>query len=191
MTLDHPELGSVPTYGGPYDSYTIPAPEGEPTDPWHERELRSERYDHDAGWWVEGGEPVPLRIVHEDVLFKLQEDAESPGQRPTLADPLRAALLKCIAVIEQTAHCNGADRLVAAEEVRQALAAQAADSVLEDAARWTTEREHAIRQGHEIAASDGYFEARPQIDSNDRRKVFQAGFERGWDAAMAANGGNK
>lgn len=77
MTLDHPELGSVPTYGGPYDSYTIPAPEGEPTDPWHERELRSERYDHDAGWWVEGGEPIPLRIVHEDVLFKLQEDAEA------------------------------------------------------------------------------------------------------------------
>lgn len=45
------------------------------------------------------------------------------------------------------------------------------------------EHHHAIRQGHEIAASDGYFEARPQIDSNDRRKVFQAGFERGWDAA--------
>ena len=64
-----------------------------------------------------------------------------------------------------------------------ALAAPQADSVLEDAARWTTEQEHAIRQGHEIAASDSYFEARPQIDSNDRRKVFQAGFERGWDAA--------
>lgn len=77
MTLDHPELGDVPTYGGPYDSYTIPAPEGKPTDPWHERELCSERYDHDAGWWVEGGEPIPLRIVHEDVLFKLQEDAEA------------------------------------------------------------------------------------------------------------------
>lgn len=47
------------------------------------------------------------------------------------------------------------------------------------------ERRHAIRQGHEIAASDGYFEARPQIDSNDRRKVFQAGFERGWDRHAA------
>ena len=86
MTLDHPELGRVPTYGGPYDSYTIPAPEGEPTDPWHERELRSERYDHDAGWWVEGGEPIPLRIVHEDVLFKLQEDAEAAAA-PTPAAP--------------------------------------------------------------------------------------------------------
>ena len=45
------------------------------------------------------------------------------------------------------------------------------------------EHRHAIRQGYEIAASDGYFEARPQIDSSDRRKAFQAGFERGWDAA--------
>ena len=58
-----------------------------------------------------------------------------------------------------------------------------ADSVLEDAARLTSEQEYAIRQGHEIAASDGYFDARPQIESKDRRKVFQAGFERGWDAA--------
>lgn len=47
------------------------------------------------------------------------------------------------------------------------------------------EHRHAIRQGHENAASDSYFEARPQIDSNDRRKVFQAGFERGWDRHAA------
>jgi len=45
------------------------------------------------------------------------------------------------------------------------------------------EQHYAIRQGHEIAASEAYFTARPQIDTNDRRKVFQAGFERGWDAA--------
>ena len=66
--------------------------------------------------------------------------------------------------------------------------AQTADSVLEDAARLTYEQAHAIRQGHEISASDGYFEARPQIDSSDRRKVFQAGFERGWDAARKQGG---
>lgn len=47
------------------------------------------------------------------------------------------------------------------------------------------EHRHAIRQGYEIAASDGYFEARPQIDSNDRRNVFRAGFERGWDRHAA------
>ena len=44
--------------------------------------------------------------------------------------------------------------------------------MLEGAARWTTEQEHAIRQDHEIAASGSSTEARPQIDSNDRRKVF-------------------
>jgi hypothetical protein len=29
-------------------------------------------------------------------------------------------------------------------------------------------------------ASDEYFAQRPQIDSLDRRKVFEAGFERAW-----------
>lgn len=66
--------------------------------------------------------------------------------------------------------------------------AQAEESVLEDAALLTSEQEYAIRQGHEIAASDGYFDARPQIESKDRRKVFQAGFERGWDAARKQGG---
>lgn len=71
----------------------------------------------------------------------------------------------------------------AAQGYRDGWAAAQADSVLEDAARLKSEQEYAIRQGHEIAASDGYFDARPQIESKDRRKVFQAGFERGWDAA--------
>ena len=30
-------------------------------------------------------------------------------------------------------------------------------------------------------AEDAYFEARPQIDSGDRRRVFEAGYERGWE----------
>jgi len=55
------------------------------------------------------------------------------------------------------------------------------------------EQSYAIRQGHEIASSDAYFKARPQIDGLDRRNVFRAGFERGWDAAIdaaiAAQGG--
>lgn len=53
------------------------------------------------------------------------------------------------------------------------------------------EQARAIRDGNEIAASDKYFSARPQIVSADRRKVFQAGFERGWDAALAAKKGGK
>lgn len=49
-----------------------------------------------------------------------------------------------------------------------------------------SEENFALRQGHGIASEDGYFEARPQIDSIDRRRVFGAGFERGWEAALAA-----
>jgi hypothetical protein len=51
MNIEHPELGLVPTFGGPFDSYTIPE-----TD--EDGELRCQRYDHDAGEWVEGGEPL-------------------------------------------------------------------------------------------------------------------------------------
>jgi hypothetical protein len=47
----------------------------------------------------------------------------------------------------------------------------------------TSEHHFAIRQGHQIAAEDEYFAARPQIDNNDRRKVYEAGFNRGFDIA--------
>lgn len=47
----------------------------------------------------------------------------------------------------------------------------------------TSEQHFAIREGHQIAAVDAYFSARPQIDSNDRRKVYEAGFQRGFDTA--------
>lgn len=57
-----------------------------------------------------------------------------------------------------------------------------ADSVLEDAAL-SGEEQRAIFEAYESAASESYFEARPQIDCNDRRRVFKAGYERGWDAA--------
>ena len=50
-------------------------------------------------------------------------------------------------------------------------------------AEQTYEHRYAIRQGHEIAASNAYFEARPDIDSIGRRKTFEAGFKSGWDAA--------
>lgn len=39
-----------------------------------------------------------------------------------------------------------------------------------------------IREASEIEQSDAYFSARAQIDTNDRRKVFEAGFKRGFDA---------
>lgn len=65
--------------------------------------------------------------------------------------------------------------------------AQAADSVLEDAAL-SSEQQRAILEAYESAASESYFEVRPQIDCSDRRRVFKAGYERGWDAARKQGG---
>jgi hypothetical protein len=48
------------------------------------------------------------------------------------------------------------------------------------------EIEYIRMEADEIDASNKYFEARPQIDGNDRRNVFKAGFERGYKAGKAA-----
>lgn len=41
----------------------------------------------------------------------------------------------------------------------------------------------AIREAHRNSEESKYFDARPQIDCIDRRRVFEAGFDRGWDSA--------
>lgn len=45
------------------------------------------------------------------------------------------------------------------------------------------ELERAEMEAARSEAEDAYFAARPQIDCNDRRKVFDAGFERAWEKA--------
>ncbi|HCJ7736297.1 TPA: hypothetical protein NV433_004733 [Citrobacter freundii] len=47
MWINHPKHGYVPTYGGPFDSYTIPVRDSD-------GEFSCERYDHDCGNWREG-----------------------------------------------------------------------------------------------------------------------------------------
>ena len=51
MMIEHPDWGFVPTYGGPFDSYTIP-------DRNNNGDYYRSRYDHDEGGWVEGLECV-------------------------------------------------------------------------------------------------------------------------------------
>jgi len=46
MTIEHPEYGDLPTYGGPFDSYTIPVKLTEDAD-----HLSRLRFDHDLGGW--------------------------------------------------------------------------------------------------------------------------------------------
>jgi hypothetical protein len=58
MHVEHPERGSIPTFGGPFDSYTIPEVDEDGC-------LRCERYDHDAGHWIEGGESLGCYLTRE------------------------------------------------------------------------------------------------------------------------------
>jgi len=46
MEIHHPELGYIPTYGGPYDSYTIPIKDENGN--WYRK-----RFDHDEGYWYD------------------------------------------------------------------------------------------------------------------------------------------
>ena len=52
------------------------------------------------------------------------------------------------------------------------------------------EKRKATQEGEQIGASDAWFKARHEmLDTLDRRNVFRAGFVRGWNAAIAAQGG--
>ena len=53
-----------------------------------------------------------------------------------------------------------------------------------DHAKWPIAREvHiALRDGERIGSEDAYFKARPQLDTIEQRNVFNAGFDRGFDA---------
>lgn len=71
MWIEHPDKGMVPTYGGPYDSYTIPERifEGKDVD------LIWDRYDHDLGAWKES-EISGLKVVSETEIFHAEEMLE-------------------------------------------------------------------------------------------------------------------
>lgn len=74
MWIEHPDLGMVPTYGGPYDSYTIPErSELVPAEggfPRHWTFSRT-RFCHDRGVWVGDWETLDLVMVEEAKLLDL------------------------------------------------------------------------------------------------------------------------
>ncbi|EAA5352092.1 ead/Ea22-like family protein [Salmonella enterica subsp. enterica serovar Litchfield] len=65
MWIEHEKLGYVPTYGGPFDSYTIPTRDSS-------GEYSCERYDHDVGGWVEG-EFIGLYLIDDDEQCRVSE----------------------------------------------------------------------------------------------------------------------
>jgi hypothetical protein len=46
------------------------------------------------------------------------------------------------------------------------------------------ETQRGLMESEQNAASDEYFGSRPQIDTTDRRRVFEAGFDRAWKALL-------
>lgn len=57
LWIEHPSGGMVPTYGGPYDSYTVPTVDSD-------GEFCCERYDHDEGAWVDS-ECLSVRLTDD------------------------------------------------------------------------------------------------------------------------------
>lgn len=76
MWIEHHETGQmVPTYGGPYDSYTIPVRH-------EDGSYCRERYDHDNGWWVTDEiDDVGVKIV-SDQAFVCDDRPPQPAQQP-------------------------------------------------------------------------------------------------------------
>lgn len=73
MWIEHHETGQkVPTYGGPYDSYTIPVRDKDGS-------YCRERYDHDlGGWCIDEVEDVGVQIVSDQAHFSDEPPASKP-----------------------------------------------------------------------------------------------------------------
>lgn len=73
MWIEHHETGQmVPTYGGPYDSYTIPVRDKDGS-------YYRERYDHDRGGWLtDEVEDVGVQIVSDQAYVSDEPPASKP-----------------------------------------------------------------------------------------------------------------
>ena len=78
MWIEHPIKGWVPTYGGPFDSYTLAEPCNLPKKgsiEFHDIEYQRERFDHDQGCWlIDEVECVTNRVIAENKLWELLDE---------------------------------------------------------------------------------------------------------------------
>lgn len=82
MWMSHPTKGMVPTYGGPYDSYTLAEKDSD-------GEYVSERFDHDNGYWSDF-ECAGVNVV-EDWLPTSQQELDeyvADNTSPVLSQPV-------------------------------------------------------------------------------------------------------
>lgn len=87
MVIEHPSLGWVPTYGGPFDSYTIPQSDTAAPCSHDDREFYRHRYDHDRGGWVDD-ESISLRIIEEGDLYLLEDARDALVKARSALDEL-------------------------------------------------------------------------------------------------------
>ena len=115
MTID-----GKATYGGPFDSYTIPRRDDDGS-------LTCERYDHDRGGWVDS-EGLWLHVVSEETIAELDEKAASAEARATTAE---AALSGYESLVGDLMGATGTDNIASA--VKAAVAAVERKKTLREA----------------------------------------------------------
>jgi|GEM_PF-7132572 len=130
MWIEHWATGKdVPTYGGPYDSYTIPVKEQDGT-------FTCERYDHDAGEWMTEGmgwECVGVMLVDDQSFvvdpknpryMEIEEFATQPA-----AQGMDAQTIKHISALSELVRMPNAEHFADAHNAAvrhlRALATQA------------------------------------------------------------------
>lgn len=67
-------IDGEPTYGGPFDSYTIPTRDAD-------GEYSCRRYDHDEGGWKDWSEGLSIKVVDESDWLGLEERADTAEAR--------------------------------------------------------------------------------------------------------------
>ena len=102
MWIEHPTDGMVPTYGGPFDSYTIPVRD-------EDGSYCRERYDHDeGGWLIEEREDVGIQVIDDQLWVSDGEDpAELAGKVNSLSQEVEKLRQERDALISQLRPIGG------------------------------------------------------------------------------------
>ena len=147
---------------------------------------------------IDGFSGPELLHFAKDLQSMLEAAPQQEAQEPAFVDvSLRTAIAKAVyqQVRVEFEYRLGAWTALAADEQQRIVdsirglytAPQPAPTPLSE---MPYEKRKAIQEGEQIGASDAWFKARHEmLDTVDRRNVFRAGFDRGWSAALAAQGG--
>lgn len=121
MWIEHPALGYVPTYGGPFDSYTIPSRDSD-------GEFSCERYDHDFGGWREG-ECIGVYLTDDDEQCRVHEleqhiaelESKNGNLRTIAHEQNELAIRANLDSINDAAEMDGLQKRIAELEARTVI----------------------------------------------------------------------